>query len=319
MGGIMTEPDFNLLAALDVLLAEASVTAAARRTGLSTSAMSRTLTRLRQVTGDPLLVRAGRHMVLTPYAQDIRERARNAVLEARALLQPAITELDVPTLDRVFSIRANEGFVEAFGPSLISAVAEQAPQVCLRFAPKIEKNSRYLREGIVDLEIGVVDNMGPEIRLQALFRDHFVGVVRAGHPLLTSPAITPASYVAYGHVVASRRGLLHGPVDEALANMKLKRKVASVVPGFPAALAVAMRSDLIALLPASYLPSATARGGEPQRFQAFELPLPMQAITISQMWHPRLGADPAHQWLRQLVRRVCSERVGDAVCPITAA
>ncbi|MBO9356791.1 LysR family transcriptional regulator [Bordetella petrii] len=307
----MSEPDFNLLTALDVLLAEGSVAGAARRIGLSTSAMSRTLGRLREITGDPLLVRAGRHMVLTPHAQAIRERTRDVVLEARGLLQPAVSELDLSGLDRVFAIRANEGFVEAFGPMLIAAVASVAPRVCLRFAPKIEKNSRYLREGLVDLEIGVVGNdMGPEIRLQALFRDHFVGVVRAGHPLLSAPEISAEHYVAYGHVVASRRGLAHGPADDALAGMGLVRKVACVVPGFPAALAVAMASDLIALLPASYLPDQSAGRRDVAGFQAFELPFPAEAITISQMWHPRLEVDPAHRWLRQLVRRVCRERAG---------
>ena len=304
----MSEPDFNLLMALDVLLAEGSVAGAARRAGLSTSAMSRTLGRLREVSGDPLLVRAGRHMVLTPYAQAIRERTRNAVLEARALLQPAVSELNLSSLDRVFAIRANEGFVEAFGPTLIAAVASVAPRVCLRFAPKIEKNSRYLREGLVDLEIGVVSDMGPEIRLQALFRDHFVGVVRAGHPLLSEPVITAEHYVSYGHVVASRRGLSHGLIDDALAKMGLTRKVASVVPGFPAALAVAIASDLIALLPASYLPNQSAGRQRISGFQTFELPFPTETITISQMWHPRLEVEPAHRWLRQLVRRVCREQ-----------
>lgn len=301
----MSEPDFNLLVALDALLAEGSVAGAARRTGLSTSAMSRTLGRLRATTGDPLLVRAGRQMVPTPHAQAIRERARDAVLEIRTLLSPAVSELNLSTLERVFSIRANEGFVEAFGPRLIAAAASEAPRVSLHFAPKIEKDSRYLREGLVDLEIGVVENMGPEIRLQALFRDHFIGVVRAGHPLLSGPAVTAGQYASYGHVVASRRGRAHGPVDDALAELGLVRKVASVVPGFPAALAVAMASDLIALLPASYLPASPAGGKAGQAFGTFELPVPTQVITISQMWHPRLETDPAHRWLRQLVRRTC--------------
>ena len=307
----MSEPDFNLLVALDALLAEGSVAGAARRTGLSTSAMSRTLGRLRATTGDPLLVRAGRQMVPTPHAQAIRERARDAVLEIRTLLSPAVSELDPSTLDRIFVIRANEGFVEAFGPGLIAAAAGEAPRVSLHFAPKMEKDSRYLREGRVDLEIGVVENMGPEIRLQALFRDHFIGVVRAGHPLLSSPAVTAGQYASYGHVVASRRGRSHGPVDDALAELGLARKVASVVPGFPAALAVAMASDLIALLPASYLPAPPAGGKAGQAFGTFELPVPTQVITISQMWHPRLEMDPAHRWLRQLVRRTCGEGRAD--------
>ncbi len=98
----MTEPDLNLLIALDALLAEVSVAGAARRLGLSASAMSRTLTRLRTVTEDPLLVRAGRHMVLTPYAEELRERTQNAVFAARSVLRPSATELNLATLERTF-------------------------------------------------------------------------------------------------------------------------------------------------------------------------------------------------------------------------
>ncbi len=109
----MTDPDFNLLIALDALLTAGSVAGAARRLGLSASAMSRTLSRLRTATGDPLLVRAGRHMVLTPYAETLRERARNAAFEARVVLRPAQGALDPAALDRTFTLRANDGFVEA--------------------------------------------------------------------------------------------------------------------------------------------------------------------------------------------------------------
>ncbi|RTF35503.1 LysR family transcriptional regulator, partial [Serratia marcescens] len=206
----MTDPDFNLLIALDALLTAGSVVGAARRLGLSASAMSRTLNRLRAATGDPLLVRAGRHMVLTPYAETLRERTRNTAFEARALLRPTQGALDPAELDRTFTLRANDGFVEAFGPALIAAAAEQAPRVRLRFAPKPEKSDRPLREGLVDLEIGVLGDMGPEIRLQALFRDRFVGVMRTSHPLAQQPEIGAADYAACGHVVASRSGRILG-------------------------------------------------------------------------------------------------------------
>lgn len=192
----MTDPDFNLLVALDILLAEASVAGAARRLNLSTSAMSRTLSRLREVTGDPILVRAGRQMVLTPWAESTRDRARHALHEARAVLQPSTDTFRAENLERVFTVRANDGFVVAFGPLLIAAVAEAAPDVCIRFAPKPEKTSRYLREGLVDLEIGVQSNMGPEIRLQRLFEDRFVGAVRKGHPLAALPIVSLEDYVA---------------------------------------------------------------------------------------------------------------------------
>lgn len=297
----MSDPDFNLLVALDVLLAEASVAGAARRLNLSTSAMSRTLSRLREVTGDPILVRAGRQMVLTPWAEATRDRARSAVHEVRAVLQPSTETLNVERMERLFTIRANDGFVVAFGPLLIAAVAAVASDVCIRFSPKPEKTSRYLREGLVDLEIGVQSNMGPEIRLQRLFQDRFVGAVRQGHPLASLSSVSLEDYVAWGHVVASPDGSLHGFVDEALAERGMKRKIASVVPGFPTALSVALVSDLVAMVPALYLLNQPMT----ERVHVFELPFKTRSITVSQMWHPRMERDPAHRWLREKVLEVC--------------
>ena len=301
----MNEPDLNLLIALDVLLAEESVAGAARRLGLSASAMSRTLSRLRATTGDPLLVRAGRIMVLTPYAQEIRQRAQNASFEARALLRPSSADFNIARLERTFLIRSNDGFVVAFGAAMIAAAANAAPDVCLRFMPKPEKTSSALREGRVDLEIGVPGDMGPEIRLQTLFRDRFMGVVRKDHPLALRQ-ISAEDYVSFGHVVVSRRNNTYGPVDDALAEVGLKRKIAAVVPGFSAALAIAQHSDLVALIPASFL----IAGSDP--LYTFELPVKTREITISQMWHPRSEVDPAHRWLRQLALSVCREKVKNA-------
>lgn len=307
----MTEPDLNLLAALDALLAESSVIGAARRLGLSASAMSRTLIRLRETTGDPLLVRAGRDMVLTPYAEGLRERARDALHDARNVLRPSTADVDYPTLRRAFTIRANDGFVEAFGSSLIAETTAVAPHVRLVFVPKPEKTAAHLRDGSADLEIGVLGEMGPEVRVQALFRDRFVGVVRTGHPLERDGNVTAERYVAFGHVVASRRGKPDGPVDEALAALGLERTIVAVVPSFPAALAVARTSDLIALLPASFV---GIRTGQHERVAgdgvfAFELPVETGTITVSQMWHPRLEADAVHRWFRQRVLSVCRRQL----------
>jgi DNA-binding transcriptional LysR family regulator len=307
----MAIPDLNLLLALDALLAEASVAGAARRLGLSASAMSRTLARLRAATKDPLLVRAGRGMVLTPHAEELREGTRNAVHAARAVLRPAATELNLLTLARTFTIRANEGFVEAFGASLIAAVTSAAPRVRLRFAPKPEKTAAPLREGSADLEIGVLGEMGPEVRVQALFRDRFMGIVRKGHPLETGGEVTAERYVAFGHVVASRHRSGKGPVDAALAALGLERTLVAIVPSFSAALAVVRASDLVALVPASYVnvqPENQVNADSPTIY-AFELPVTTERITVSQMWHPRLEADPAHRWLRQLFLTLCRQKV----------
>src|SRR5471030_1209446 len=131
----MDSMDLNLLAALDALLAEGSVTGAARRLGLSSSAMSRTLTRLRSATGDPLLVRAGRGLVPTPHATELRERVHALSREVLEVLRPHVSHLDIASLEWTFTIRANEGFVEVLSVSLVAAITEAAPRVRLRFAP----------------------------------------------------------------------------------------------------------------------------------------------------------------------------------------
>ncbi|MCI2263559.1 LysR family transcriptional regulator [Xanthomonas indica] len=295
----MPEPDLNLLIALDALLAEASVAGAARRLGLSASAMSRTLTRLREATGDALLVRAGGAMVATPHALQLRERARDAVEAARAVLRPAPAALELAALQRTFIVRANDAFVEAFAAMLVAAVAASAPQVRLQFVAKAQKIAAPLREGLADLEIGVLSEMGPELRVQGLFRDRFVGAVRSAHPLARDGEVSAQRYVAFGHVVASRRGRAHGPVDAALQQLGLVRHVATVVPSFSAALAVARHSDLIALVPASFM------AAQPDTLRApahtFALPVVTAPITVSMLWHPRLEHDAAHRWLRGLV------------------
>jgi DNA-binding transcriptional LysR family regulator len=261
----------------------------------------------RATTGDPLLVRAGRGMVPTPHAIELRERVRDLAQDARAVLRPAVASLDLAELKRSFTIRSNEGFVEVFAAQLVAAVTAAAPNVRLQFAPKPDKDVRALREGLVDLEIGVLGKSGPELRLQTLFRDHFVCAVREGHPLLGTGKITAERYAACGHVVASRRGHASGPVDEALGALGLSRTVVVVVPTFRAALAVASVSDLVALVTGSFF-SATQRHqarSSPVVVRSFPLPVRTEAITVSQMWHPRLDADPAHRWLRGLVLATC--------------
>lgn len=296
----MSTPDLNLLVTLDVLLREGSVARAARRLRLSPSAMSRALARLRAATGDPLLVRAGRGLVPTPRALELRERVGQLVQDGEAVLRPAET-LDLERLVRTFTLRTGEGFVETFGPDLIARVGRQAPGVRLRFVPKPDKDSAPLREGTVDLDTGVVEGTtGPELRAQALFSDRFVGVVRKGHALCRGE-ITPARYAAGRHVLVSRRGLDKGPIDEALEPLGLEREIAAIVGGFATALALARATDLIASVPECH--TGALRAG----MHSFPLPDPVPEITVSLLWHPRLDADPAHRWLRGCVRDACAE------------
>jgi DNA-binding transcriptional LysR family regulator len=296
----MPRPDLNLLVTLDVLLAEGSVARAAKRLRLSPSAMSRALARLRETTGDPLLVRAGRGLVPTPRALALRERVGQLVQDGEAVLRPAET-LDLKQLFRTFTLRTSDGFVETFGPGLIARVGAEAPGVRLCFVQKPNKDSAPLRDGAVDLETGVVGKTtGPEVRAQALFRDRFIGVVRMEHPL-SQGKITPGRYVGGRHILVSRRGLDQGPIDEALQPLGLEREIVTIVGGFSTALALARVSDLIATVPERH--TAGLRGG----MHSFTIPVPMPEITVSLLWHPRLDADPAHRWLRGCVRDVCAE------------
>ena len=295
----MSAPDFNLLVTLDAVLAEGSVARAARRLRLSPSAMSRALARLRTTTGDPLLVRAGRGLVPTPRALALRERVRQLVQDGEAVLRPA-EQLNLKQLLRTFTLRTSEGFVENFGPDLIARVEEQAPGVRLFFVQKPDKDSTPLRDATVDLETGVVGKTtAPELRVQALFRDRFIGVVRMGHPL-GQGEITPSRYAAGRHIFVSRRGLDRGPIDEALNLLGLERAIVTIVAGFSTALALARASDLIASVPERH--TGILRAG----MHSFPLPVATKEITVSLLWHPRLDADPAQRWLRGHVKDVCA-------------
>ncbi|MGE0474559.1 MAG: LysR family transcriptional regulator [Nitrospirales bacterium] len=295
----MSIPDFNLLVALDVVLAECSVARAAKRLQLSPSAMSRALARLRKTTGDPLLVRAGRSLVPTPWALEIRERVSQLVQDGTAVLRPA-EKLNLKQLVRTFTLRNSEGFVENFGPDLIARIGKEAPGVRLRFVQKPNKDSAPLRDGTVDLETGVVEKTtAPELRVQALFQDRLVGVVRKGHSL-TKGKITPARYAAGRHIIVSREGLASGPIDEALKPFGHAREIAAIVGGFAIALGLSRASDLIATVPERH--TGTLRAG----MYSFPLPISMPEFTVSLLWHPRLDADLAHRWLRGHVRNICT-------------
>lgn len=290
-------PDLNLLVALDILLEEGNVVTAARRMRLSTSAMSRTLARLRETTGDPLLVRAGRGLVPTPRAAELRTRVGQFVREAEVLLLPA-EMIDLAKLERTFTLRTGEGFVENFGSLLLQRIRAEAPRVRLCFVQKVARDSGQLREGSVDLETGVLDKTtGPEIRTQALFRDHFIGVVRADHAL-SAGRITAARYAQEKHVETPKH--TPGPIDAILGELDLQREIAVVVGGFSTALALARGSDYVATVPERH--TGNLRAG----MFSFELPFPTREFTVSMLWHPRLDADAAHRWLRQCVREVCA-------------
>jgi DNA-binding transcriptional LysR family regulator len=292
-------PDLNLLVTLDVLLSEGSVAGAARRLRLSPSAMSRALARLREVTGDQLLVRAGRGLVPTPRAIELRAQVGPIVEGAQAVLRPA-DALDLARLSRCFVLRSSEGFAETFGPQLLALVAAQAPGVTLQFLTKPDKESAPLREGEVDLETGVIDaGTAPELRAVQLFRDRWIGVVRGDHPLAIG-SVTAESFAEAAHIHVLRRGLHSNEIDEAARASGLERRIATVVSGFSTALALVRETELIATVPERHTE------GLRKGLHGFELPFGIAPFTISMLWHPRMDGDEAHRWFRGLVRTVCA-------------
>lgn len=295
----------NLLLALEVLLREESVTLAGEKMGLSAPAMSRTLERARKLLGDPLLVRAGKRLVPTPKALELKARIEALAEEARAIVQSgAISSLD--QTERIFTIRAEETFAASFATKIMEMVNRTAPLVKLRFLGRPDDSIELLREGSVDLEISAVSAasmLGPELKMQVIDRVKFVGAVRAGHPLAREK-MTIEKFAAQRYISAGRKGKPGGPIDTELEKLGFRRTISLWVPSFVPALLAAATSDLVATLPDSLVAPAVSLFG----LHIFRIPLKLEPVTVLQIWHPRFNADAAHRLLRECVRKACKEK-----------
>ncbi|MER6448732.1 LysR family transcriptional regulator [Streptomyces venezuelae] len=297
--------DANLAVALDALLTEQSVTRAAARLRTSPAAMSRTLARLRRVLQDPLLVRAGQAMVPTPRAEALRDEAAAVVRRLEGLLTPS-SGTDPSALRRTFTVQASDLVGAALAPGLLDLARRRAPGVSLRVLAEEWEAGPALREGRIDLEIGAIDHVDPETRVEELVTLRMAAGVRAGHPLAEG-ILTPARLAAAEHVAVSRRGRFTGPLDTALAEQGLSRRVSAVLPGHLAAMALAAAADVVCLVPTALPgrpPSALGDAAHAMGLRLLDIPLPLPPLTIGMAWHPRHAADGAHQWLRGAVRRV---------------
>ncbi|WP_064742876.1 LysR family transcriptional regulator [Pseudonocardia spinosispora] len=308
--------DANLVVALDALLAEHSVTRAAQRLRTSPAAMSRTLSRLRRLLDDPLLVRAGQRMVPTPRADALRDEAAAVVRRCGALLAPDVA-VDPATLRRTFTVQAADILAAALGPGLLEVTGTEAPGVSLRFRSEEVEGGPALRDGRTDLEVGSLDRLDPEIHSEPLATLRMTAGVRAGHSL-TMGEVTPARFASAHHISVSRRGRFTGPIDVALAEQNLHRRVVTVLPSHVAAMAVAARTDLVCLIP------TPSEGGSRGPFAALasdfglhliEIPLSLPAVVIGMAWHPRHDADGGHEWMRSAVRRVLQVPATAGPCP----
>jgi len=284
--------DLNLLVALDALLEENSVAAAADRLRLSPPAMSRTLARIRKATGDDILVRTGRTMTPTPRALELREEARELVLRARAVLTP-VTTLDLGQLDRAFTLRCHDALVTALAPVLISTVGEVAPLVAIRFLAEPSADLTDLARGQTDLEVGAAAPDRPEIATQTIGADRMVAVMRPDHPLAEGE-LTPERFAGAQHVTVSRRGRLTGPIDQVLAELGLRRQVSAALPTASAALDLVARTSAVTVVAEQVCRPLWTSLGLCARALPFDLP----SVPLIVAWHHRHDSDPAHAWLR---------------------
>ncbi|MFG2976511.1 LysR family transcriptional regulator [Streptomyces sp. NPDC048331] len=302
--------DANLAVALDALLTEQSVTRAAARLHTSPAAMSRTLARLRRILQDPLLVRAGQAMVPTPRAQALREETAAVVRRLGALLAPGVG-VDPADLRGTFTLQAADLVGAALAPGMAELARQEAPGVSLRFRAEEVEAGSALRDGRIDLEIGSIDHADPETRIEELVTLRMAAAVRPGHPL-TEGTLTPERLAAAEHVVVSRRGRFTGPLDAALAERDLRRRVAVVLPSHLAAMTLAAGSDIVCLVPTALpggVPSPLTDVASALCLRVLDIPLSLPPLTIGMAWHPRHAADGGHHWLRDAVRRTL--RVSD--------
>ena len=291
----MQSADMNLLLALDVLLREESVTVAGEKMGLSAPAMSRVLLRARKLMGDPILVRAGRRLVPTPKALELKGRIQALADEARSIVQSRQTP-SLAEMERTFTIRTNESIAGVFATKIMAQLSLKAPRMKLRFLGTLDESVEALREGSVDLDIIPRSTIGPEIKVQLLGRVRFVGVVRAGH-ILSREKITATKFAAQNHISAGRRGKPSGPIDIELGKLGLSRTIALWVPSFLPALVAATTSDLVAAVPEYFSSSAVSLFG----LHIFRIPLKLEPTPLVQAWHPRFDVDPAHRLLRECI------------------
>jgi len=289
--------DLNLLTALDALLEEGSVQGAAARLHVTSPAMSRSLSRIRRATGDQILVRTGRHMTPTTRALAMRTQVHALVQQAHQLLSPQ-TDIDLATLERVFTVRWHDALATTCGTALIAAVHHEAPGVQLRLAAEPGDDTPELRRGEVDLASSAGPPSLPDIRHRLIGHDRLVLAVRPGHALTEQP-VTAERYAAADHLTVSRRGRLHNRIDDALDELGHRRPVIASAPTTAIALQLAAETDLVVTLPDAATRSARHRLG----LTTLPLPLDLPDVPLHLLWHQRHDDDPAHVWLRGTAAR----------------
>ncbi len=289
--------DLNLLLALDALVSEESVGKAARRVGLSPSAMSHALGRLRDLVGDPLLVRAGLRMRATPRARAMGPRLAAALAEIGQAIAPE-PAFDPAAEARTVRIAAVD-FVQTalFGP-LLRWLRTRAPRVDIAVLPFAPSSFKDVAAGDVDLAFAQ-HHRAPGLHARVVLAEPFVCVLRRGHPAL-GRRLTAARFAALGHVLVSPRGRSPGAVDRMLKRRGLSRRVVLAVPNFLAAALVVADSDLVLTAGAR---SATRLAGA-LGLVTVPPPTALPPFQVGMYWHERQEHDPFLSWLRAGIEEV---------------
>ncbi len=301
----MESIDLGILVSLDALLQEGSVTGAARRVGLSTPAMSHALARIRERLGDPILVRSGRGMLLTPRALALKPQVHSVVTDARRTLEPE-RPFVASELSRTFVVHATDYVLTILGTTVDRILREEAPKVCVRFVPNTPDDPALLRDQGSDLAVGIYGELPQEMRNRQLLTDRFVCVVRREHPA-TGKRFTLDQFVSLPHIQVAPRGKPGGYLDDVLRERGLSRTVARAVPYFVTALQLAAEMDYVLTISERL----AKRFAEPLSLKLLEVPVKLRPYALSLVWHPRMDGDPAHRFLREVFLRAAREAAGD--------
>ena len=300
----MEASDFGLLVSLDALLQEGGVTGAARRVGLSTPAMSHALARIRERLGDPILVRSGRGMLLTPRALALKPKVHEAVDQARRALEPE-PPFVASALSRTFVVHATDYVLTIIGATVDRILREEAPRACVRFVPNTPDDAALLRDQGSDLAVGIYGDLPEEMRSRQLLTDRFVCVVRRGHPGV-GRRLTLEQLVRLAHIQVAPRGKPGGYLDDVLRARGLTRTVARAVPYFLTALQLVAETDYVLVISERIARRYQASLG----LEIFEVPVKLRPYALSLVWHPRVDSDAGHRFLRDVFVRASKEAAG---------
>lgn len=298
----LSSVNLNQLVALDVLLQEGSVTRAAQKIGVTQSALSHTLSGLRDLLGDPLLVRGRQGMVLSERAEQLSGPLRRTLTDLERLLvrDPSF---DAATTEREFRLATGDFIAARVSSHLVPAFAERAPAARLTIRPlSTLTRLEMLERGDIDVLIGPRFDGGASIEHRAWRDERFVCVVRGDHPGV-GDELDLKTYTELGHVLVSPTGSGTGWVDQALAERGLGRRVVLRAPSFLIAPVTVAASDLVLTAPESAVRPFIEGFG----LRHVALPIELSPLALVLSWHRRSTDDPAQVWFRELLMESSEE------------